>query len=289
MKKVIFVAAALIAAFTACTGPSKEEYRLKADSLNRALVEKDKAQTDLISGMVEISDNLQKIKEKENLISLNAGEAGANPQMKDQINDDIKMIYDLMVENQEKITKLEKQLRASNQSNSNMKKLIESLNQQLKEKTLEIVALNEQLKEKNIQIDELNFNLASTKSSLDSVSTVNKKTTEKLDETTTELYTGYYVIGTSKELKDKKIITSEGFLNMKKKVLKSDFDKSYFVSVDTRQTTEIATDKKGVKVMTNHPASSFKLVEGSDGTVTVVIKDQKAFWSVSKFCVLQVN
>jgi DNA repair exonuclease SbcCD ATPase subunit len=289
MKKVFFAVAAIIVALSSCTGPSKEEYRLKTDSLYQALAEKDKTQTDLINGMVEISDNLQKIKEKENLVSLNAAEAGDNPDMKDRINEDIKMMYDLMVENQEKIAKLEKQLRSSNQSNSNMKKLIASLNEQLKEKTLEIVSLQEQLKEKNIQIDELNFKLTTTKSSLDSVSTVSKQTSDKLDQTTTELYAGYYVIGSSKELKTKGIVNSEGFLNMKKKVLNKDFDKSYFTEVDTRQINEINTDNKSVKVMTNHPASSYKLIKGSDGNMSIVIKDQKAFWSVSKFCVIQVD
>ncbi|MFT3737906.1 MAG: hypothetical protein QM786_04045 [Breznakibacter sp.] len=291
MKNVFFAAALVLATMASCTGPSSTELKQKNDSLYLALAEKDRLYNDLTNGVIEINENLSRIKEKENIVALNAAEAGNNASMKDQINQDIKMIYDLMVQNQEKIAQLEKQLRGANRENANMKKLIESLNQQLKEKTEEIARLTQELMNKNIQIDELNSLLGSLKISMDSLRHEHTTTTEKLSETTIELNKAYYVIGTSKELKEKNIINPEGFLNLKKKVLNEDFDSSYFTEIDIRTTNEISVNKKKakVKVLTSHPESSYKLQTNSDGTVTVVISDQKQFWSVSKFLVLQVS
>jgi chromosome segregation ATPase len=290
MKKVILSAALILAVLASCTGPSATELKQKNDSLYLAMAEKDRASNDLVNGLIEINDNLTQIKEKENLISLNSTEAAGNAQLKDQINADIKLIYDLMVQNQEKIAQLEKQLRSTNRDNANMRKLIESLNQQLAAKNEEIVKLTEELQRKNIQIDQLNYNLGTTKQSLDSLGQVQTKTAENLENTTNELNAAYYVIGTSSELKEKKIINSDGFLS-KKKVLSGNVDKTNFTQVDIRTTEQIDINQKKakVKVMTNHPESSYKLQTNGDGTVSVIITDKKQFWSVSKFLVLQVS
>ncbi len=289
MKNLVVIAAALLSVLASCSGPSATELKEKNDSLLLALAEKDRSQNELVNSLVEIDENLSQIKEKENIIALNAAEASANPDMKDRINKDIKLIYDLMVQNQEKIAKLEKQLKSTNVDNANMKKLIASLNEQIREKTEEIARLNEQLREKNIEIEGLNLTLTGIRTSLDSVSTVSRQTSEKLDQTTTELNAAYYVIGTSKELLSKNILNKEGFLNMKTSVLKKDFDSEYFTEVDIREVEEIPVFKKKIKVLTNHPQNSYKIKMGDDENVTIVVLNKKEFWSVSKYLVIQVN
>jgi len=290
MKTTSFFLILIVAVLTSCTtGPSNSELKAKNDTLLLALSEKDRMHNELVNSLIEIDENLAIIKEKENIISLNSAEAVNNNGIKDQINQDIKLIYDLMVQNQEKIAQLEKQLKSSNRDNANNKKLIASLNEQLKEKSLEIIMLTEQLKAKNIQIDELNFAVEGLKGSLDSLRTQHSSTTKKLEETTIDLYTVHYVIGSSKELKDKNIINGEGFLNLKKKVLNQDFDTENFTEADSRETEQIATFKKRVKIMTNHPQNSYAIIDGADGSKIISIKDKNLFWSVSKFLVVQVN
>jgi transposase len=254
-----------------------------------AAAEKDRQLNEFVNALVEIDQNLAQIKEKENLITLNAGEAQSSEKIQDQINRDIKMIYDLMVQNQEKIAQLEKQLRSSNNENANMKKLIASLNEQLKEKTAEIMLLNEQLKEKDYKIADLNFAVLGLNQSLDSLKTVQTNTSQKLDETTTELFTAFYAIGTSKELKDQNIINKDGFLNMRTKVLTEDVNKSYFTKVDTREIERIPLMKKKVKLLSSHPEGSYVLENTSDDTKILVIKNKTTFWSVSKYLIVQVS
>jgi chromosome segregation ATPase len=288
MKKVLF--ALLLVPIVACNmGPSKSELKLKTDSLYMAAAEKDRQLNEFVNALVEIDQNLAQIKEKENLITLNANEAQNSEKIQDQINRDIKMIYDLMVQNQEKISQLEKQLRSSNNENANMKKLIASLNEQLKEKTAEIMLLNEQLKEKDYKIADLNFSVLGLNQSLDSLKTVQTNTSQKLNETTTELYSAFYAIGTSKELKDQNIINKEGFLNTRTKVLTEDVNKSYFTKVDTREIERIPLMKKKVKLLSSHPDGSYVLENASDDTKILVIKDKNTFWSVSKYLIVQVS
>ncbi|PZX20781.1 hypothetical protein LX69_00206 [Breznakibacter xylanolyticus] len=289
MKNLFLLATVLLGVLASCSGPSSSELKQKNDSLILVMAAKDRAQNDLVNSLVEIDENLSQIKEKENIITLNAAEAGTNPDIKERINKDIKLIYDLMVQNQEKIAKLEKQLKSTNVDNANMKKLIASLNEQIREKTEEIMRLNDQLKEKNIEIESLNLTLGNIRTSLDSVSTVSRETADKLTQTTDELYTAYYVIGTSKELASRNIINKEGFLNTKTAVLKKDFDAQYFTEVDIRQTDEVVLYKKKVKVLTNHPQSSYELKVGDDENLTLVILNKNEFWSVSKYLVIQVN
>lgn len=288
MKKLLF--ALLLVPIAACNfGPSKSELKEKTDSLYMAAAEKDRQLNEFVNALVEIDQNLAQIKEKENLITLTASETQGNEKIQDQINRDIKMIYDLMVQNQEKIAHLEKQLRSSNTENANMKKLIASLNEQLKEKTAEIMLLNEKLKEKDFQIDNLNFAVLGLNQSLDSLKTVQTETSQKLDNTTTELYTAYYAIGTSKELKDQNIINKEGFLNTRTKVLTEDVNKTYFTKVDTREIERIPLMKKRVKLLSSHPDGSYVIETANDDTKILVIKDKTAFWSVSKYLIIQVS
>lgn len=290
MRKLIFISIIALAALNSCNmGFGSTELKQKNDSLFIASAEKDRKFNELVEALVEIDGNLAQIKEKENIIALNANEANNNEKITDQINEDIKLIYDLMVQNQEKIAMLEKQLRNSNLDNANMKKLIASLNQQLVEKSAEIVMLNEQLKLKNIEISDLNFHIQGMTQSLDSVTNVSTKTAAKLDETTVALYKAYYVVGTSKELTDKKIINKEGFMNLKKAVMTKEFDTEYFEEIDVRNISTIATNSKKVKLLSSHPENSYKLTTGSDDIITLEILNSEKFWSVSKFLVVQTN
>ena len=84
-------------------------------------------------------------------------------------------------------------------------------------------------------------------------------------------------------------MNKEGFLNTKTKVLSKDFDASYFTQIDIREVKEIPTYKKKIKMMTNHPQQSYKISVGEDENVTIEILNQKEFWSVSKYLVVQVN
>lgn len=281
MKHLIVAFLAL--GIVACNLGGSKNLKEQNDSLMVSSMEKDKQLNNLLNAMMEIDDNLNQIKEREDIISLNISnnEAGG-PSLEEKISGDIQLIYNLMTENKEKIDKLEEQLKQSGSSNTNLKKVVNRLNQQMKEKTLEIVRLNQILEEKNLEIVKLNFTVDDLKGTVDSLNITNEKTQQ-------QLHQAYYVFGTKKELKEQSIISNEGFLNIQKKVLSADFSKEYFTPIDTREVESIDLFRTKAKVLTNHPEDSYELKAGEEGALTLVITDKDKFWSISKHLVVQVN
>ncbi len=289
MKKLIlFIIVPVL--ISSCTGSGSSELKKQNDSLYMVTIEKDRQMNDLIGSLVEIDDNLQQIKEKESIIALNArsNDNISSATMKEKINNDIKAIYELMLKNKEKIAELEKKIKLDDKDNVALKKLVGRLNRQLKEKTLEIVKLSEDLKRKNIKIANLNFTVEGLEQALDSIHAEALAVDRKLKETTEELYRGYYVFGTKKELKEQNIISSDGLFS-KKKILEGDFDSDYFTRIDIREVDSIPLFRPKAKLLTSHPEGSYNLEMNSEGALILKIEDKDKFWSTSKYLVVHVN
>jgi len=289
MKKILFLFVIPVL-LSSCIGSGSSDLKKQNDSLYMVTIEKDRQMNDLIGALVEIDDNLQQIKEKENVIALNArSNDNVSPAtMKETINNDIKAIYELMLKNKEKIVELEKKLSLDEKNNVYLKQLVVRLNKQLKEKTLEIVKLREDLKRKDITIADLNFTVEGLELALDSIHAKALAANRKLKETTEELYRGFYVFGTKKELKEQNIITGDGLFK-KKKVLEGDFDGDYFTRIDIREVDSIPLFRPKAKLLTSHPNGSYSLKKNSEGALMLIIADKDRFWSTSKYLVVQVN
>ncbi|MGQ1784346.1 MULTISPECIES: Cbp1 family collagen-binding glycoprotein adhesin [unclassified Saccharicrinis] len=290
MRKTLIVPLLAIA-IIACNTSKQKALEQQNDSLVSVAIEQQQITNDLVNTLVTIDQNLQEIKEKEKLIDVNMGTPEGNSRdIQRRINQDIQDIYKLMLANKEKIAELEQNLQSSGLENKNMSNLIGRLNRQLKDKSIEIIALKEQLNTKDIEIASLNFTVEGMTEVIDSIRTVKQNTQEVLDSTTIELYAAYYAFGTKKELKEHNVISSEGLpLFGKQKVLSEDFNEDYFTKVDIREVENIPLFRPKVKMLTSHPEGSYELVNGEEDTKTVKILDKEAFWSISKFMVVQVN
>lgn len=289
MKNIIFIIAIAFLATACGLGSASKEMKMQNDSLRMVNSLKDSHMNSLITSLIDIQDNLQTIKEKENLISVNVSSGDkVNTSMKEQINRDIQMIYDLMVQNKEKITQLESQLKGSGAKNANLNKLIAGLNKQIEVQAMEIERLNSVLEAKDIEIKSLSHSVRGLKSSMDSLSMEQRAVKNKLQSTTEELERGFYIIGSKKELKEKNIITSEGLFSSKK-IMAGNYDTDLFTQVNVTQIEEIPLMSKKAKVLSNHPKNSYALESDANGNQTLVIKNKVEFWSVSRYLVVQVN
>jgi hypothetical protein len=122
---------------------------------------------------------------------------------------------------------------------------------------------------------------------VDELSNDNKSKQEKIKEMDVSIHTAWYVFGTRKELKDQKIVTSDGLFSPQR-VLQQDFNKNYFVRIDARNTKSIPLYSTRAKILTNHPKSSYTL-EKDNGNFVLLIVDTNEFWSVSKYLVIEVD
>lgn len=290
MKKLLIILLVLPLLWRCDFGPSKAELRLANDSLLLASASKEIELNKMLESMGSIEENLKTIKEKEQIISRKSMTGEVAGTSADQINEDIKLIYELMVQNKERIKNLEDQMKKAGADNKYLQKIISGLNAQLQEKSEEIARLNEQLHEKNVQIEQLNYTVGGLNQKVDSISTVSARTSEELTSTKDNLNTAYYALGTKKELKEKSIINREGFLFLgEDKVLSNEFEQKYFNAIDIRTTQTIKTDHKKAEILTPHPQGSYELKTESDETLTLVITNAEKFWSISKYLVIQVN
>jgi hypothetical protein len=267
---------------TSCGDDAEKNKNPLADSLRNVnselagqVNEKEEALQEFIASFNEIQENLNTIKEKEKIVTSSAAKGDVRSRQS-QIREDIQSIYDLMEKNKNRINSLSQKLKQSNLKISGMQKMIENMQNALNEKDEEIVELRNHIEGLNIELSNLNTNYKSMASE-------NAAKTEALN-------TGWYAIGTSKELKEKKVIAKEGgFIGLGKSTkMQDDFDKQYFTKINILQTTKINIGAKKAKVLTNHPKSSYKLV-GQKPVELLEITNPTEFWSTSKYLVIIIE
>ena len=288
MKKIIILSVVAIFAVFSCTNVQESpEYlamQAKADSLQGLSDIKGDEIVNFLDDFNEIQENLNRIKEKENIITVNKNTDGElTADNKQQIQDDINAIYTLMIENQKKLNSLKKRLRGSDKKIAQLERMITALEEQLKLKNNEIANLNEQLATLNIEVSDLNDEIANLEMD-------NEEKDVVIEEKDDVINTAYYVIGTKKELLENKVITKEGgFIGLGKTTkLKDKFNKEYFTKVDIRETNEIPIYAKKGTIITNHSSDSYTL-EGEDKLDKIIISDAKAFWETSKYLVIMTE
>ncbi len=287
MKHLKILVAGLIlsigsSTFTGCKHDPEVVKNPLADSLaavngnlSGQLNEKEAALQEFIASFNEIQENLNAIKEKEKIVTAESGKGDVKSKQ-GQIKEDIQSIYDLMAKNKNRIGSLTKKLKDSNLKLEGMEKMIENLQMSIDQKDAEIADLKAKMEGLNIELSNLNTNYQA-------VSAESAGKTEMLN-------TAFYAIGTSKELKDKKVISREGgFIGLgKTTTVNSDFNKEYFTKIDVEQTLSINIGAKKAKVITSHPKSSYKLV-GEKPIEKLEITNPKEFWSASKYLVIVID
>jgi hypothetical protein len=168
--------------------------------------------------------------------------------------------------------------------------MIEHLTKQIAEKDEEIELLRQELEQMNIKVTKLTRDVSNLTQENKEKEAVIKDQTEMIEEKTTEINTGFYAVGTKKELKENNVITSEGgFIGIgKNQVLKDDFDDSYFTRIDIRETNQISIPGKKAEVVTSHPSDSYK-ISGEGETQVLEIVNYETFWKNSKYLVVIID
>jgi chromosome segregation ATPase len=300
MKKLLFLL--LIPAMlmtVSCNNMKEENARLKAknDSLLSLGFQKDTTVMEFVRAFNDIQSNLDSIKLKENIISQNTnGGTEVQTSAREQITGDINAIYLMLQKNREMVTSLraklkksESGLKGANIKIAELEKMIDNLTMSIENKNAEISTLKEQLGKLNIKVEDLGKQVTNLNTNVENLSEENKAKQQALEEKTAALNTAYYVVGTTKELKEKKIIDkSGGFIGLgRTKNVTEDFDKTYFIKTDITTLTEISILKKKATLLTNHPTSSYKFESADKKTIDkLVILNYSEFWSRSKYLVI---
>ncbi|MEE4176130.1 MAG: hypothetical protein V2I46_01335 [Bacteroides sp.] len=286
MKRMILLAfMALMLA--SCGQKSQEEVdRLQQENLELKdqLATKDETFNDFFGSLNEIEENLALIKEKENIISEGTqNDLEGNSDMMDHINEDIRMIGELMEKNRQLINRLNRDISNSNVKVAEFEKMVTRLNEQIDEKELEIGNLKEQLGQMNLRVDYLS-------ATVDTLQQVASQREQIIEEKISEMNTAFYTMGSRRELIDWGIITREGgFLGIgRTNRLNSSFDHTNFTRIDITQTREITVAGQNPIFITPHPEGTWEY-RVEDEVTYLVILDPTKFWSASKYLVIEIE
>lgn len=291
MKKFLFFLTIPFLLFSC--GNQEEQDRLQAqiDSLEQITNADASTITEFVQGFNEIQANLDAIKQKEQIISVKtSGDIELDATAKDQINDDVSAIYELMIKNKKQLAYLNKKLKQSGSKSSELQKMVATLTKQLEQKDAELTDLKNHMEELNLEVATLNSAIEGLETGMNELGEVSEEQKEVIAEQDKELNTGYYVFGTSKELKTQEVVTREGgFIGIGRiEKLRENFSKDYFTVVDIRNKTSIALFTKKAEIATTHPSNSYYYA-GNDMVDSLVITDPTKFWSVSKYLVIVID
>lgn len=250
--------------------------------LATALNERDQ----LLSLVKEVSTGLEQIKQLENIVAVSVGQSERNPNQSAQILSDISNLKDRIQQRKKQLEELETKLQHSTINNKELRETIEALQVQIDSQIEEIESLKQQLTAAKEHIGALNNKVDSLNATVTTVTVERNAAQEASAKLENDLNTCYYVIATKQELKSHHIIET-GFLR-KTKLMKSDFDKGCFVISDKRTLSELPLNASKVKILTNHPETSYKLVD-ENGQKTIKITNPEQFWSLTNYLVVQKN
>ena len=282
------MAAVAALVLTGCNSGQKEIDRLNQtiDSLQQVDINRQAEVSDLNSFITTISDGLDSIAVHQGKLTSNKGREGIYID-KRELKKNLEALENTVQQQRSRIANLVDSLRARGANIAKLQNLVNHLNQQLEEKEQMIQQLKADLEKKNFSISQLESSVSSLSESNSQLSEKVERQVQALTAQDEMMNEAYVRIATKKELAAEGLI-SGGFMK-KSKANTDNFQKSKFNKVDIRHFKEIPTRSKSPKILTQMPASSYKLVKNSDDTMTLQILDPTTFWSVSNFLIIQTN
>ncbi|MBD5291082.1 MAG: hypothetical protein HDS24_03270 [Bacteroides sp.] len=287
MKKSLLFLGAAALLLSSCAGNQKklEEDSLRIAELTSQYEEASTFNDSLMLLMGDIYTGLDSINSQEGLLyNMGVGDQGDR---RAEIRHNLSVIKERLAANKKLLAEMEAKVNAAGNNNSVQAKTIAQLRQHIEQQDAKIAQLEAELSSARSTIDTLNVRVAQGEEQVRVETAAKEEAQAAAVAAENEANTVYYAIGTNKELKQKGLLEKK-FLGATK-VLKGDFDASYFVTADKRTLKSIPCNAKKVKIWTNMPESSYRIVGEKDGPKTVEIVNPERFWSLSSHLIIQVN
>lgn len=270
-----------------CSGNSEKlaEDSARIAELSAEYAEANSFNDSLMLLMGDIYTGLDSINMQEGLL-YNMG-SGENVDRRAEIRQNLANIKARLAANKALLDQMEGKLKAKGDENGVLTKTIAQLKDRISKQDAKIAQLENDLTAAKGQIEELNTKVAEGQQQVEAETAAKEAAQAQATAVEDAANTVYYAIGTNKELKQNGLLEKK-FLGQTK-VLKGDFNESYFTKADKRSLSVIPTGAKKIKIWTNMPEGSYTEDKNADGTITLRITNPKEFWSMTTFLVIQTN
>ena len=281
---VAFSAMAVLS-FQACKGDQTEALQSKVDSLTATIEQNNQELEFYQSCLFLVSDGLDSIaRADKNLMTV--ASSREKTITRESIKQDLAAYADLLTRQRERINQLEAQMGEGGKERERMKGLISILSKQIEEKDATIQKLQKKVETQDFNVALLQDEINGLYTKIATLKHENKSQAEALTVAQEMLNEGYYIIGSSSELKKLGVLSSR-FLG-KSKVNVDQIDESIFTKIDTRNFLQLTIPSKKVTIKSQHPSTSYKLTtDKKSGTTTLDIVDELDFWSITRFLIIQ--
>ncbi len=290
MKKVI-LGCLCLGMLASCNVKNSDEYKAlqaERDSLLQVSTKGQSDVSDLMAMINQVEENFSQIKEAEKYLTVESKSKGEmSSDTKSRITDNFQMINEILKKNKADIETLNKRLKNAGGQSAQLKQTVERLTAELEQRSAAISELRDALSARDAQIASLTGEVEKLNTNVEDLSSKNIEQSNKIKEQEKALNTGYYIFGTSKELKEAKVVTG-GFISSPK-ILKESIDKSIFIKIDIRDVKEIPVYAKKAKVLSDQPKDSYTIAKDANSQVVIKINDYKRFWSLGQFLIIQVD
>jgi len=252
------------------------ELKSKIEQLELDNAMKDSVINESLAYFNEIKSNLEAIGVRRDQIRAISSDPEITSDDKQWILEEIRRINYLREDNAKKVKQLTDDLKKNGVKIKQLEIMIESLMKDIQWKDEQIALLQSELESLDRDYSAL-FDAYQEQAT-------------KIDYLTTELHRVYYAYGTEKELLSNKVIEKKnGFIGLGKSTeLKKDFNDDYFTSTDGSKTKTITVEGSDIRIITDHPQSSYKLEVSGNRTV-IRILDPSEFWKITKYMVAVVD
>lgn len=225
----------------------------------------------------KIKDNINEINKQELIINNKKNNSDFIEEDTTDIIKSIKILSKKLQENESMILALNNAVKQEKDKNSQFSSQVTDLREEIAQSNREVYYLKEELNSMNASFEAIfkKYNLQNKK-----ISDLNQKLNEVA-----------YVIGSKSELLDNGVLTKSGGLIGigKTRKLNSDLNTDYFTYVSKYKLPNIPLGYKTVRLMTAHPASSYRLSSSNEIIDSLIIINQDDFWRNSKFLVVEVK
>lgn len=252
------------------------------DSIMEVNLRQKQELTELNGYVCMIADGLDSIALKEGMIRT-GGKEGillSKSELKQELAD----LGALISRQRLRISSLEDSLKARGGGAKNLQTIVDYLSQQLEMKSKTIEQLRSDLNRKNANISHLRSQVSALNDEVGKLEKAAQTQAKALVAQSDAMNEGYVKVGSRSQLRALGQLRGGGLFS-KNKLQTNNINADKFAKIDIRQFHEVTISSRNPKLLTSHPANSYKFVPNGKNTI-MEITDVNAFWSISNYLII---